>query len=367
MFKGIELPIYLPDATQGAVRSLTPADLAMVGTQAVVVNTYHILLSLGLEVLEKFGGIAKFMQFPGLIVSDSGGFQIMSLIHQKKTWGRISEKGLEFKWRRRGRDEKIWFTPESSIAAQFAIGADIIICLDYFTNPQGTPQEQALSVELTQVWAERSKAEFARQVKLRKLPQNKRPSLMGVLQGGMSWELRRKSAEGLVKTGFDLYGYGGWPVNEAGEFDQEMSKFNASLTPDDKPRFGLGVGKPEDIVNGVKFGYQFFDCVLPTRDARHGRLYVFNDSVEKLDLNQEFYHFLYINSEKHRFDKQPIDAHCQCPTCRQFSRAYLYHLFKVKESLAWRLSTIHNLFFYNQLIARLRIEISRQKLYTQHT
>jgi len=356
MFKGIKTPIYLPDATQGVVRSLTPEDLKTVGTEAVVVNTYHLLLSLGLEVLEEFGGIGKFMQFPGLIVSDSGGFQIMSLIHQKKTWGRISEKGLEFKWRRRGQDEKVWFTPESSIAAQFTIGADIIICLDYFTNPNGTRKEQELSVEITQLWAERSKQEFERQIKLRKYTAKTRPSLMGVLQGGMDRKLREKSAKGLITTGFDLYGYGGWPVNEAGEFDQEMSKFNASLTPDDKPRFGLGVGKPEDIVNGVKFGYSFFDCVLPTRDARHSRLYVFNDEVNKLDLNHEFYHFLYIDAQTYRFDKLPIDPHCQCPTCTLYSRAYLYHLFKVKESLAWRLATIHNLYFYNSLLAKLRDE-----------
>jgi queuine tRNA-ribosyltransferase len=337
----IKFPIYLPDATRAVVRSLESGDLRQCQTEAVVVNTFHLLFEPGLEILKKFGGVGKLMNFNGLIVSDSGGFQIMSLVHQKKINGEINENGLQFAWRFGGKDRKIIFTPESSIQAQFAINSDIKVALDFFTDPQSGEKEQERSVAYTLEWAERSKAEFERQIKKRKLSEKDRPWLMGVIQGGSSRKRRQSCAQKLLKIGFDLYGYGGWPLDSQGKFDNKLFAFNASLTPDNKPRFALGVGKPEDIALGRKLGYQFFDCVLPTRDARHGRLYL--DSKR----------YLYISRQAFATDPKPIDKKCHCYTCQNYSRAYLHHLFKIKDSLYWRLSTIHNLYFYNLYVKSL--------------
>ena len=282
------------------------------------------------------------MNFPGLIVSDSGGFQIMSLIHQQKTKGKITKQGIKFSWRARGRDQQILFTPEMSIKNQFAINSDIMVVLDYFTDPKASKKDQEYSTELTLDWANRSKDEFNRQIKQRQLSEANRPWLMGVVQGGNDLKLRQKMANKLVSMDFDLYGYGGWPMDEQGKFDNELFKFNATLTPDDKPRFALGVGKPKDIIAGVKYGYHFFDCVLPTRDARHCRLYTAKDK------------FMYISRGIYAKDPAPIEAGCSCHTCRNYSRGYLHHLFKINDALAWRLATIHNLSYYQGLIKTLR-------------
>ena len=340
--KIISLPIFLPDATRAVVRSLDIADLVHCGTHAVVVNTFHLMINPGVEILQKFGGVAKFMNFSGLVVSDSGGFQIMSLIHQQKIKAETTKDGIKFNWRIKGADKKILFTPEESIRTQFAINSDIMVVLDYFTDPKATVKEQERSVELTLIWAKRSKQEFERQIKKRKLTEETRPWLMGVLQGGTNRQLRKDCAKKLVDMGFDLYGYGGWPMDEQGNFDKKLFSDNAKLTPDDKPRFALGVGKPEDIVLGRSYGYDFFDCVLPTRDARHGRLYVAmkNDKAETLNINQG----------KYATSTEPIAKNCQCLTCKTYTRAYLHHLFKIKDSLAWRLATIHNLYFYHTLV-----------------
>jgi len=340
--KRVKLPIFLPDATRAVVRSLDSCDLALSHTEAIVVNTFHLFSSPGVELLTKLGGVGELMNYRGLIVSDSGGFQIMSLFHQKKLSAKISRQGIEFKWRLKGEDKQILFTPELSIQTQFSINADIMVVLDYFTNPKANQRKQALSVEYTLEWAERSKVEFMRQVKKRKLTDANRPLLMGVIQGGEDKNLRKQCAQKLVKLDFDLYGYGGWPINEAGKFNQEIYKYNASLTPDNKPRFALGVGKPADIKLGVKYGYHFFDCVLPTRDARHGRLYL-DDK-----------HYLYISRLAYAGDFLPINSKCQCYTCKHYSRAYLHHLYKIKDSLYWRLSSIHNLYYYHSLIKKLR-------------
>ena len=340
--KSIDLPIFLPDATLGVVRGLDKADLDGCGIDAVVVNTFHLMINPGMERLQQFGGVSKFMNFEGLVVSDSGGFQIMSLLHQAKIKGKILPDGLKFTWRIKGEDKTILFTPELSIQTQFAINSDVMVVLDYFTDPKASKLEQERSVDLTLKWARRSKDEFERQIKQRKLSEANRPWLMGVLQGGNNEKLRQACSQELVKMNFDLYGYGGWPINEQGQFDSKLFKYNASLTPDHKPRFALGVGKPSDITLGVKYGYHFFDCVLPTRDARHGRLY--------LPKNK----FLYIGRGVFAKDPKPIDNNCSCPTCQNYSRAYLHHLYKIKETLYYRLATIHNLTFYNSLVKSLR-------------
>lgn len=344
----------MPDATRAVVRSLDVTDLKHCGTEAVVVNTFHLMINPGVELLQKFGGVGQFMNFSGLVVSDSGGFQIMSLVHQKQIKAKITENGLEFIWRMFGADQQILFTPEESIRTQFAINSDIMVVLDYFTDPQASLKEQERSVELTLLWAKRSKQEFERQLKKRKLTAKTRPWLMAVLQGGTNRQLRKNCAQELISLGFDLYGYGGWPMDEQGNFDQKLFADNARLTPDDKPRFALGVGKPEDIVLGRSYGYDFFDCVLPTRDARHGRLYVKMQQNKALTIN--------IQQGKYATSQEPVAKNCACLTCQTYSRAYLHHLFKIKDSLAWRLATIHNLFFYHQVVSSLRLDNKVTKL-----
>lgn len=344
--KKINLPCFLPDATRAVVRSLDRIDLEHCKTKAIVVNTFHLMINPGVAILQKVGGVGKLMNFPGLIVSDSGGFQIMSLIHQQKIKAKITEAGIKFKWRFAGQDQQILFTPELSIQTQFAINSDIMVVLDYFTDPKSGKKERELSVALTLEWAKRSKFEFERQVGIRKLTRKNRPWLMGVLQGGADLSLRKACADALVKMDFDVYGYGGWPMDEQGKFDKKLFSDNAKLTPDDKPRFALGVGKPEDIVIGRSFGYDFFDCVLPTRDARHGRLYVKMQQNKALTIN--------IQQGKYATSQEPVAKNCACLTCQTYSRAYLHHLYKIKETLYYRLATIHNLFFYNSLIKSFR-------------
>ena len=343
--KQIQLPVFLPDATLGVVRSLDKTDLKNCGVKAVVVNTFHLLINPGVEKLKQFGGIAKFMNFDGLVVSDSGGFQIMSLLHQGKIKGKITPDGLKFTWRLKGENKTMLFSPELSIQTQFAINSDIMVALDYFTDPKANNSQQKFSVDLTLEWAKRSKQEFARQIKKRKLSDKNRPWLMGVVQGGTDLKLRKACAQALVKMDFDLYGYGGWPMDKKGKFDQKLFENNAKLTPDSKPRFALGVGKPEDIALGRKYGYQFFDCVLPTRDARHGRLYLALKNHKTSTLN--------IGQGKYAHSQKPLDAKCQCLTCQNYSRAYLHHLYRIKETLYYRLATIHNLYFYQSLLKRL--------------
>lgn len=340
--KKVKTPIFLPDATRAVARGLDSFDLNKSGTKAVVVNTFHLMSTPGIALLKSFGGVSQLMNFNGLIVSDSGGFQIMSLLHQKKISGEITQDGLRFRWRFGGEDKDVLFTPELSIQTQFAINSDIMVVLDYFTDPKARTEEQELSVKLTLDWAKRSKQEFEAQVKKRKLTARNRPWLMGVLQGGNNLRWRQHCAQELVEMDFDLYGYGGWPMNDRGQFDNELFKFNAALTPADKPRFALGVGKPENILAGVKYGYHFFDCVLPTRDARHGRLYLTNNQ------------YLYIGRSCFKTDKRPIDSTCRCFTCQNYSRAYLHHLYKIKETLFYRLASLHNLFFYNSVVEHFK-------------
>lgn len=353
--KKLALPIYLPDATRGVVKSLDSRDLYQAHTEAIVVNTYHLMLELGEEKLLKVGGIKKLMNFKGLVTSDSGGFQIMSLLHSGKAKGKIDNYGASIEWVRNNKKEIFLLSPERSIQIQFALGSDIIVCLDEFTNPRDSQLLAEQSVKRTIEWAKRSKHEFEKQVSILKLKENNKPILMAVIQGGVYPKLRERCAKELVKIGFEAYGYGGWPMGKDGKFDTQTFALNASLTPDDKLRFALGVGKPENLVQGTFLGYHIFDCVLPTRDARHYRLYTYKARPNKTNIqNNNFYEYIYINREKYSLDPDPISQYCQCYTCQNYSRAYLHHLFGINDTLAWRLATIHNLYFYNSLIAILR-------------
>jgi queuine tRNA-ribosyltransferase len=368
--RSYKLPIFLPDATLGIVRGLDKEILKKTGTRGVVVNTYHLNDTPGMEVLKKYAngnmeegsGIKNFMNFAGLVVSDSGGWQVFSLIKRHGEGGEITDEGVKFEIGGEKNKKMGIFTPEDSIRIQFEIGADILICLDDFTGADDNEEKIKESVERTILWAKRTRAEFDKIVAEKKMTDETRPLLFAVIQGGWSKKWRKYCAEELLKIGFDGYGYGGYMVNEQGELDEEMSKYIAELIPDEFPKFALGVGKPWDIARCYEFGWDIFDCVLPTRDGRHKRLYNFKTSSRKnvgvgpeSDLKSpDSYEFLYIGRGKFAGDKQPLDTDCDCFTCRNYSRGYLHHLFQIDDMLAYRLAVIHNLRVYNRVIEGLQ-------------
>jgi len=343
----VKFPIFLPDATRGIVRSLDSQDLRSVGIEGLVVNTFHLLIQPGAKSLAKLGGVKKLMNWENLTVSDSGGFQLFSLVLKNPDMGKVTEDGVQFKYEVRGKYEKFMITPEKSIQMQFAIGSDIKICLDYFSPPDGSRDATEESVEKTISWAKRSKVEFEKQ--LRTYLGKKTPKLFCVVQGGKYPDLRERCAKELLESGFDGFGLGGWPSREEVEL-------TSRLLPKESEKFALGVGDLQSIVHACSVGFNYFDCVLPTRDGRHKRLYVLTKDLAKVkDLANDTYHeYLYFSKAKLAHDINPIDITCDCLACTKYSRAYLYHLFKIGDSLAWRLASLHNLRTYTRLIDELR-------------
>ena len=337
--KTISLPIFCPDATRGAVKGMTSLELKTTKVAGVIVNTWHLHLNPGEKKLATLGGIGELMNYQGLIISDSGGFQVFSLFQKDPDYGKITDEGL-VTYTGKNKQHKNIFTPEKSIQVQFALQSDIMICLDDFTPPSASSRRQEKSVERTVAWAKRCRAEFDRQCQKRNLSEEDRPLLFAVIQGHFDKKLRKKCADELLKIGFDGYGLGGWLFDEQGKLNLDICAYNASLTPDHLPRYALGFGKPEDIKKLYALGYTIFDCVLPTRDARHGRLYTSEG-------------FLYIDKQKHQLDQEPIERDCDCQTCQNYSRAYLHHLCKIKDSAFYRLATVHNLRFYIKLCEKL--------------
>jgi queuine tRNA-ribosyltransferase len=344
----LALPAYFPDATRGVVRTVDSRDLEAVGVQGCVVNAFHLSTRPGAGLIKQAGGIHAFMDWRRPVASDSGGFQILSMIRENPKYGTITRRGIHFTDVDSGRG-KVLFTPERSIRLQFDLGADLMVCLDDCPRPDAPPAEVEASVTRTIHWAERCRAEFDRLLAVRHQSDGPRPLLFGVVQGGYDRAQRQRCAEALLALGFDGFGFGGWPLTPAGELAAETLAYTASLLPEHLPRFALGVGSPEHIVACYRFGWRIFDCVLPTRDARHGRLYVWNDE----DLAGDFYRFVYIRDEKHKRDRRPISTACDCPCCRHYSLGYLHHLFDVDDPLGQRLATLHNLRFYTQLLACL--------------
>jgi len=356
-------PVFFPDATRGVVRTVDSRDLEICGVPGLVVNVFHLSNKPGAGLIKRAGGIHTFMGWRRPIASDSGGFQLMSMIRENPKYGAISERGIHFT-DMDGRREKVLFTPERSIRLQFDLGADLMVCLDDCPSPDATPSEAETAMERTILWARRCKDEFDRLLKtwggarFRDLgPSAMRPKLFGVIQGGYDKEMRERCASGLLPLGFDGFGFGGWPLTPGGELAGEILAHTASLVPDHLPRFALGVGKPEHIVRCYQAGWSIFDCVLPTRDARHGRLYAFDAvSLDEVDLlAPRFYHFVYVRDEKHKRQNGPISEACDCPCCQDHSLAYLHHLFDVGDPLGLRLATLHNLRFYAQLLERLSV------------
>ncbi|MBQ6436452.1 tRNA-guanine transglycosylase [bacterium] len=340
------LPVFCPDATRGVVRNLDSQDLQAAGIHGLIVNTWHLHQFPGAKRLIELGGIKKLMNYPELIISDSGGFQVFSLFQKVKNFGKITDEGL-ITYTGPKRLTKILFTPEDSIKMQFALGSDIMICLDDYTAPGSSPARVEESVARTIAWAKRCRSEFDRQCQLHGYTNNNRPLLFGVIQGHDDQEQRQRCAQQLLKIGFDGFGLGGQKFTTEGKLDLDWAAFNASLTPDNLPRYALGFGKPDEIIALFHQGYQIFDCVLPTRDARHGRLYI---SSKK---ENEVYQFLNINQGRFAQDHQPLDPKCHCHTCTHTNRAYLHHLFKIGDGSFYRLATIHNAHFFAEITNKL--------------
>ncbi|MGI6201718.1 MAG: tRNA guanosine(34) transglycosylase Tgt [Christensenellales bacterium] len=344
----LSLPTFFPDATYGVVRTVDFADVAAAGIDGVVMNTFHLLTKPGLGVVRAMGGMHDFAGWPRPILTDSGGFQAYSMIWQNPKYGQLRPGGILFKPDGGGR---IDFTPEKCMQMQLACASDIVMCLDCCTHPDAPRQQQEQSVALSIKWAKQCREVFDR-LCAQKYGDGPRPKLFGIIQGGGDRDLRRQCAQALTEIGFDGYGYGGWPLDEAGNMVYDILAYTAQLMPDGLPKYAMGMGRPEEIVTLNRMGYNLFDCVIPTREARHGRLYTFTG--EPLDEAGRFYRFLYMLDEDYCTDSRPVEEGCDCHTCRNYSRAYLRHLLKSGDSLGLRLATIHNLRFYARLMARMR-------------
>lgn len=271
----------------------------------------------------------------------------------KKHKGKVTDEGVSFRLTKK---KKVLLTPEKSIEFQMLLKPDMVVVLDDFTMPKASFKEAKETVDRTVLWAEKCKKEFERLSDKAGLAKQDRPYILAVVQGGDDLKLRQECAERLLEIGFDGYGYGGWPLTEEGKFNYQVAERIAKDIPDKYFLFGLGIGKPDEIVNLANMGYGIFDCVLPTRDARHKRLYVYTaKSIDKIEVQTEgFWQYFSPDKQKYYHDDSPVSRACDCLLCRRYSRAYLNHLFKIKELTAQRLATIHNLRFYSMLMERLR-------------
>jgi queuine tRNA-ribosyltransferase len=326
-------PGFLPVGTQGTVKSLTPEELVEIGVEAILGNTYHLYLRPGYETIGRLGGLHNFIHWERPILTDSGGFQIFSLESLRK----VSEEGVTFQSHLDGSSH--FFTPEKVMEIQRVLGSDIAMVLDECV-PYPSPYEYVkASMERTNRWAKR-----CLQVR-----QESDPALFAIVQGGVHRDLREKSAQTLVEMGFQGYAMGGLSVGEPKSMMLDVLEWTTSLLPEKTPRYLMGVGTPEDIIDAVMLGVDFFDCVLPTRNARNGTLFT---SSGKLSIKQAQY----------AEDRRPVDETCACYTCRHYSRAYLRHLYLSKEILSSRLNTIHNLFYYINLLVKIREAIHEGRL-----
>ncbi len=329
----VETPTFMPVGTYGTVKGMLPRDIEEIGAQIILGNTFHLMLRPGTEVVKAHGDLHDFVQWQGPILTDSGGFQVFSLGDMRK----ITEEGVKFQSPVDG--SKVELNPEISMQVQKDLGSDIVMIFDECTPYPATEEQAADSMRLSLRWADRSKAAHG----------DNPAALFGIVQGGMYPALRDESLKGLTDIGFDGYAIGGLSV---GEPKDEMVKVLSHLTPQmpsDRPRYLMGVGKPEDIVEAVRRGVDMFDCVMPTRNARNGHLFTSTGVVR-------------IRNAAHRHDTAPLDAECDCYTCKNVSRSYLHHLDKCKEMLGAQLNTIHNLRFYQNLMSGLRGAIEQGKL-----
>jgi queuine tRNA-ribosyltransferase len=325
----VPTPVFVPVGSQATVKSLTPQEFSALGTNIVLGNTYHLYLRPGIAVIEKLGGLHRFMSWSGPLLTDSGGYQVLSLAHLRQ----VSDDGVHFRSHIDGSEHFV--TPELSIKFQEALGADIIMAFDEcppYTDDHNAVQE---AVERTYLWAERCQ----------RSRQRVDQALYGIVQGGAFMELRRQSANFLTASGFDGYAIGGLSIGEPKQVTNYIVEETVSLLPEDKPRYLMGVGSPEDLVAGVSMGIDIFDSALPTRIARNGGFFTRNG--RKIIRNAHF-----------RDRDTPLDEGCDCYTCQNFSTAYIHHLFRCEELLAYRLATIHNLRFIMRLMEKTRRSIT---------
>jgi queuine tRNA-ribosyltransferase len=319
----------MPVGTYGAVKAMSPLELREVGAQIVLGNTFHLWLRPGTEVIAKHGGLRRFMGWDGPILTDSGGFQVFSLGALRK----IAEEGVRFASPIDG--DRLLLTPEESMRVQRALDADVAMVFDDCTPHPATPKQAEKSMRLSLRWAERSRQAFAGSAN----------ALFGIVQGSVYEELREESLAGLRAIGFDGYAIGGLAVGEPKEARDQVLAHTAPRLPADRPRYLMGMGTPEDIIQAVAAGVDLFDCVLPTRNARNGWLFTRHGDVK-------------IRNARWRDDARPLDEACGCYACRGFTRAYLHHLQRTNEILGARLNTLHNLHYYLQLMRELREAIA---------
>ncbi len=335
----LKTPFFMPDATRGFLKLISNKEILETGTRALVVNTFHLYLQPGLSVIKKAGGIHRFMNWSGPLLSDSGGYQVFSLIHRNKKMGKISDEKVVFKSPLDGSLHE--FSPEKSIQIQFDLGVDMIVCLDDCPPNEFSRSDLERAVERTISWAKRCKTEYLKQLKKRKISIAKRPLLFSVIQGGAEIDLREYCTKELVKIGFDGYGFGARPVDEHGNFLGQVLKKTAAFIPKDSLRFALGIGTPEDIIRCAKMGWDMFDCVIPTREGRHGRLFYNKQTIN-------------INNAKFTNDFKEINKNSQIFELRTHSRSYLHHLFKLNESLGQKMASLNNLEYYQNLLENIR-------------
>lgn len=349
----LAVPSFMPDATRAGVRGVSSDDLRQLGIEAVVVNAFHLLRRPGARVIQGAGGIHRFMDWSGPVMSDSGGFQVWSLIRQDPARGVIRDREVIFREPSTG--ERWTLTPERVIQLQFQLGSDVVVCLDDCTDANAPQTEQARSVERTVAWARRSREAFDRLAG--QFPADRpAPRIFAVVQGGNDEALRRQCASELAEIGFDGYGFGGWPLAADSSLLADPLRWVAESLPESVAKHALGIGRPDHLLSAFTLGYSLFDCALPTRDARHGRLYTFRPGYPQRGLRAgaKFYRALHILDARYRVDHGPLEDGCDCPACLHYSRSYLHHLFKVSDASAERLATLHNLRFYVRLVAALR-------------
>ncbi len=359
----LNAPFFMPDATRAVLKNIDFESLEKLELKAQVVNTYHLLLQPGTEIIKKAKGVNEFMQWPHPLLSDSGGFQVFSLIHRNKEMGKIFADRVEFKSPLDG--SKHTLTPEKSIQIQFDLGVDMMVCLDDCPPNDSDEPAMKLSVDRTIDWARRCRIEFDKQIKKRKLAEASRPILFGVIQGGEIKAERKRCAESLLEIGFDGFGYGARPVDAKGNFLEEILQYTAELIPDEFLRFGLGIGTPEDIVQCAQMGWDMFDCVIPTREGRHGRFFysIKNYKLKIKNYNDsKFYNTVNIKNSRFKEDFSAINSDSKLAVLRNYTKAYLHHLFKIGEPLGQRLASLNNLEFYLDLMSNIREKIKINKL-----
>jgi len=326
----VQTPAFMPVATQGTVKSITPEELEDLGFQMIISNAYHLYLRPGHKEIENLGGLHKFMNWKNSIATDSGGYQVLSLSKKRK----IKEDGIIFQSHLDG--SKHFFTPKLSIEIQESVGSDIMMCLDECPHHSTDYSDIEKSLGLTSRWAKMCK----------EYKSSEENALFGIVQGGIFEDLRKRSCEELIDIDFDGYSIGGLGIGEEPEKTHELIEFCAGSLPADKTRYAMGIGNPIDIIKSVSYGVDLFDCVIPTRNARNGTLFTNNGK-------------LVIKNAQFTNDSNPVDEHCKCYTCKNYSRAYLRHLYISKEILAIRLLTMHNLYFFSSLMTNIRDAIKQ--------